>query len=334
MGNSGLVSASSSRLLSLLHLLGNRRTWSGAELATQLGVSPRTLRRDVDCLRNLGYQVETVTGPTGGYSLGTKGRVAPLLLDDEQALAVVLALQTAPTTIKGLDDALRRALTAVVQVLPAVRRLGAQNLDITTIRNVWEFSSPPIHADVLRCLGNAIRQQQRVRLDYLNAELRRPAPDDDGFLPPILIEPRHLAVWAGRWYLVAQVSDSEDWQIFRVDRIHRAEPTSQAFTPSPPPFRDVAEFVASTPDRGDTPARWQCRGTVEMAVPADVAARWAPGGSVIEPMTANRCRIILGGWSWAGIAGLLATFDADFTVVEPDELRTACHAVAQRLTRA
>lgn len=328
------MSASSSRLLSLLHLLGNRRTWSGTELATQLGVSPRTLRRDVECLRDLGYQVETVKGPTGGYSLGTEGRFAPLLLDDEQALAVVLALQTAPTTIKGLDDALRRALAGVVQVVPAVRRFGVHNLDVTTVRNVWEFSAPPIDADVLRRLGSAIRQQRRVRVDYLDAEFRRPAPDDDSFLPPILIEPRHLVVWAGRWYLVAQISESEDWQIFRVDRIHRAEPTSQAFTPSPPPFDDVAEFVASTPNRGDTPARWQCGGTVEMAVPADVAARWAPGGSVIEPMTADRCRFILGGWSWAGIAGLLATFDADFTVVEPEELRTACRAVAQRLTRA
>jgi len=196
---------------------------------------------------------------------------------------------------------------------------------------MWEFSAPPVQAAVLRELGGAIRLRQQVRIDYLDQSLRRPAPGDPDFAPPVTVQPHHLVVWAGRWYLVARLPGSGEWRIYRVDRIHQVQNLFQVFVPGTPPAGDVGRFVMTTPDRGDTPARWQCLGTVLMALPASVVARWAPGGSVVEAVDDQHCRFTLGAWSWAGIAGLLATFDADFTVVGPDALRQACRDVSWRL---
>ncbi len=137
-------------------------------------------------------------------------------------------------------------------------------------------------------------------------------------------------MWAGRWYLVAYALATEDWGIYRVDRIHAHAPTSTPFRRRVLPGSSVGHYVMTSYDRGDTPARWQCLGTVLMDLPAEVVARWAPGGSVIEYVTAHQTRITLGAWSWAGIAGLLATFDADITNIEPAELREACRTIARR----
>lgn len=328
------MAATSSRLLHLLGLFGDRSGWSGPDLCARLGVSARTLRRDVESLRALGYPVDVAKGPGGGYRLGTGGRLPPLVLDDAQALAIVIALQTAPRTVHGLDDAGSRALSSVKQVLPAATRADADALTITAMRNPWEFSAPPIDQDVVRIIGAAIRDGHRMRLEYVGADGRRPAPGDPDFAGAALVEPHHLAVWAGRWYLVAFAAAEHDWRIYRVDRITAPRDTGTPFTRRDVPGRDVARFVMRTHDRGDTAAQWQCVGTVVMSLPADVVARWAPGGSVVEHLTAQTCRFTVGGWSWAGVAGLIATFDADFRVEGPDELRAACTTVAARLERA
>lgn len=327
------MSTSSGRLIKLLQLLATRRRWSGPELADRLAISARTLRRDVESLRSLGYPVATAKGPAGGYSLGVGGKLPPLLLDDEQVIALVIALQTAPSTVVGIDDALVRTLSSVEQILPAAVRAEAR-LHVTPIRNMWEFSAPPIQAGVLRDVGSAIRQHNEVDLDYLDSSRRRPAPGEEGFVPPVTVQPHHLVVWAGRWYLVARLPRPAQWRIFRLDRIHRVHNLFREFTPSPPPLGDVGRYVMTTADRGDTAAEWQCSATVMMQLPADVVARWAPGGSVVEAVDDQCCRLTLGAWSWAGIAGLLATFDADFTVVEPDELRAACRTVSGRMVSA
>lgn len=328
------MAATSSRLLHLLGLFGDRAAWSGGELSRRLGVSARTLRRDVESLRALGYPVDVTKGPGGGYRLGAGGRLPPLVLDDAQALAIVIALQTAPRTMQGLDDAGSRALTSVKQILPAATRADANALQVTALHNPWEFRAPPIDQDVVRVVGAAIRDAHRIRLEYLREGGERPAPDDPDFTGPVLVEPHHLAVWAGRWYLVAYLADADRWKIYRVDRIVVPRDTGTPFARRDVPGRDVARFIATTHDRGDTAAQWQCVGVVTMALPAEIVARWAPGGSVVEYVSVDTCRFTVGAWSWAGVAGLLATFDADFTVDGPDELRDACAVVAARLGRA
>lgn len=323
--------SSSARLLHLLALFGDRAMWSGRDLSARLRVSARTVRRDVDVLRTLGYPIDVSKGPGGGYRLGTGGRLPPLVLDDDQALAIVVALQTAPITMHGLDDAGARALSSVKQLLPAATRYDADAFTVTRMSNPWEFSAPPIDSDVVRTVGAAIRDQHRLRLEYLDPHGRRREPADPDFTGTVTVEPHHLAVWAGRWYLVSASGD--DWLIHRLDRIHAPTDVGVRFQRRAVPGRDVARFVMTSHDRGDTAAQWQCAGTVVMALPAEVVARWAPGGSVVERVSAGTCRVTIGGWSWAGVAGLLATFDADFTVVGPDELRDACGRVSARLAQ-
>jgi predicted DNA-binding transcriptional regulator YafY len=325
------MATTSARLLSLLSLLGARSSWSGPELADRLGTSTRTLRRDVESLRELGYPVHARKGPDGGYRLGSGTKLPPILLDDEQALAVAVALQTAPASVAGIDDAVARALTSIKNVMPAHLRAEVEAMHLTAIRNSWDFAAAPIAADTLKAVGAAIRAGHLLFFEYLTADGHRPHPVAE---PPRRVEPHHLVTWAGRWYLVAYEPARADWGIFRVDRIHLQDATGIPFQRRELPERSVARYVMHSYDRGDTPARWQCLGVVLMELPADVVARWAPGGSVIEYVAPTRTRLTLGAWSWAGIAGLLATFDADITIIEPDELRAACRTIADRYRKA
>ncbi|WP_329520126.1 helix-turn-helix transcriptional regulator [Spirillospora sp. NBC_01491] len=328
------MATTSSRLLSLLSLLGARPNRSGRDLADRLGISTRTLRRDVESLRELGYPVQALKGPDGGYRLGAGGRLPPLLLDDEQAVAVAVALQTAPASVAGIDDAAARALTSIRQVMPARLRAEVDAMHLTAIGNSWEFPAPPIAPDTLKAVGYAVRNGHLLRFDYLTPDSLRLHPNDPGFTPPLRVEPHHLVMWAGRWYLVAYTPATEAWGIYRVDRIHAHAPTGTPFQRRELSEPDVARYVMTSHDRGDTPARWPCLGTVLMELPPDVVARWAPGGSVIEYVAPTQTRITLGAWSWAGVAGLLATFDADITIIEPGELRDACRTLARRYRQA
>lgn len=328
------MATTSARLLRLLSLLGARASWSGADLADRLGVSPRTLRRDVDSLRELDYPVRTVKGPAGGYRLGGGGALPPLLLDDEQALAVAVALQTAPTSVAGIDDAVARALTSITQLMPAHLRADAEAMHLTSLRNYWEFPAPPIAADTLKAVGYAVRNSHLLRFDELAPDGRRPAPRDPDFVPPIVVEPHHLVQWAARWYLVAFVPAAQAWKIFRLERLHVGSATGRTFARRELPDPDVARYVMTNPDRGDTPAQWPCLGSVLMSLPAELVAEFAPGGSVVERVGPSLTRLTLGAWSWAGIAGLLATFDADVNAVEPPELVEACRTIARRYAQA
>ncbi|MEO7587052.1 MAG: WYL domain-containing protein [Arachnia sp.] len=172
-----------------------------------------------------------------------------------------------------------------------------------------------------------------LRFDYLAADGRRADPGDPDFTAPARVEPHDLVMWAGRWYLVAHNPARGEWAIYRVERIHPLDPTGVWFPRRELPARSVAEYVMTSHDRGDTPASWQCLGSVVMALPAEVVARWAPGGSVVDYVDPGRSRMPLGAWSWAGVAGLLATFDADITDVEPAELRQACQDISERYGR-
>lgn len=328
------MATTSARLLRLLSLLGARPLWSGLELAERLGVSPRTLRRDVESLRELGYPVQTIKGPDGGYRLGGGGSLPPLLLDDEQAIAVAVALQTAPSSVAGIDDAVARALRSITQVMPAHLRADAEAMHLTAVRNYWEFPAPPIASDTLRAVGYAVRNAHLLRFDELTVDGRRPDPRDPDFLPPVVVEPHHLVQWAARWYLVAYVPAAGDWKIYRLERLHVHAATGRTFSRRRLPHADLARYVMTSYDRGDTVARWPCQGSVLMNLPPELVAEFAPGGSVIAYVSPTQTRLTLGAWSWAGIAGLLATFDADISDIEPAELVDACRTIARRYEQA
>ena len=291
------------------------------------------MRRDLETLRLLDFPVVSVRGPDGGYQLGSGRTLPPLLFDEDQALAVAVALQTAPTTVFGLGDDAARALETLTQVLPPKVRAAMESLRLTRLHNSWDFAAPPIASDTLTAIGSAVRHQHVVTYDLLRADLTRPEPRDHDFSEPCRMEPHHLVVWAGRWYLVGFDPDDQVWRVLRVDRLHLHRSGGRPFTVRDLPGGDVARFVMTTHDRGDTPAAWQCTGTVRMALPPETVARWAPGGSVVEYLDAGHTRLTIGAWSWAGVAGVLSTFDADLSEVEPPELVDAFRAMARRWHR-
>lgn len=328
------MAETSARILRLLSLLEARAEWGGQALAERLEVSARTLRRDVDTLRDLGYPVEAIKGPGGGYRLGAGSKLPPLVLDDDQAIAIAVALQTAPASVAGIDEALARARTTLRQVMPARIRAVTDDLHVTTLRNYWEFAAPPIDAATLRAVGSAIRTQRVLRFSYRAADGSVPDSTSPTFEPPKRVEPQHLVVWAGRWYLVAYDLDRQAWTIVRVERMEPKTPSGPHFARRELPAESLADFVTDTCDRGDVPADWPCRGSATLDLPPGVVARFAPGGSLVESLGEARCRLTLGGWSWPGVAGLYATFDADLRDVEPAELRAALHALGERFTHA
>ncbi|MDL5154957.1 helix-turn-helix transcriptional regulator [Actinomycetospora termitidis] len=313
------MATTSARTLRLLSMLGAGRTWSGPELCDRLGVSPRTLRRDVEVLREMGYAVDPVKGIGGGYRLGPGGALPPVVLDEDQVVAVVVALQTASTALRGIEESAQRALAALRHVMPRRLRTDA-DLPIIPVVNQWEFPAEPIEAALVREVGAAVRRRQVLRLD------------DDG--DPLRVEPHHLVVWAARWYLVAFDLWAARWRVLRLDRITVHPPTGAGFAERPLPDGGPVEFVRHTADRGDRPAPWPCLGHVELALPAAVVAEFAPGGAVVEAVSTTSCRLTMGAWSWSGLAGLYLTFGAEMTHVEPAELREAFGAAHARLARA
>lgn len=323
------MATTSDRALRLLSLLVSRRLWPLRELAARLEVSERTVRRDLETLRGLGYPVTSVRGPDGGYRLGAGYTLPPLLFDQEQALAIAIALQTAPSTVFGLSDDAARALATLQQAMPDTLRAAMESLRLTRLPNSWEFAAPPIDPAALDVVGAAVRRRRVLGIEYLRADGTRPAPGELDFAPARRVEPHHLVVWAGRWYLVAYDPERQQWLVHRVDRLH-PRPTGGSFGERAVPGGDLAEFVTSRYDRGDTPATWQCSGSARLALPAEIVARWAPGGAVVEHLDAEHCRLTLGAWSWAGIAGILATFDTELTELHPADLVAACRQLARR----
>jgi predicted DNA-binding transcriptional regulator YafY len=329
LAHDGTVADTSRRALRLLSLLTARRQWSLGELAARLAVSERTVRRDIETLRQLDYPVTTVRGPDGGYRLGAGHVLPPLLFDDDQALAVAVALQTAPSTVFGLGEDAARALDTLTQVMPVSLRAAMQSLRLTRLRNYWEFPAPPIDSTALTLVGGAIRHRHVLIVETLRADGSPPTPGDADFAPARRIEPHHLVVWAGRWYVVGYDLAGSAWRVHRVDRL-RFRATTQPFAVRELPDGDLARFVMTSHDRGDSPAAWPCTGTARLTLPSDVVARWAPGGSVVEYLDAGHCRLTLGAWSWAGVAGILATFDTELGEVRPPELVEAFHRLAGR----
>ncbi|MEV6558074.1 transcriptional regulator [Nocardia sp. NPDC051756] len=310
----------SARLLALLSLLQARRDWPGALLAERLDISPRTVRRDVDRLRELGYPIAAVKGPDGGYRLEAGTALPPLLFDDEQAVALAVALQIASTAGAGIEEGAARALNTVRQVMPARLRRRIEIVQVTAV----EQSNPQVDSDVLMTLSAAVHAGEVLRFDYAASA---------GDVPPRRVEPHHLVTWGGRWYLVAWDLDRADWRTFRADRITPRIPTGPRFTPRDLPGGDVTAFVASRFRGSDNSVDWPCRGEVILDLPASVVAGYTHDG-VVEEVTPNRCRLILGSWSWPSLAAAIGRFDADIEVVGPPDLAAAFAHLSRRYADA
>ncbi|MFJ4473073.1 helix-turn-helix transcriptional regulator [Streptomyces sp. NPDC089424] len=327
----------SARLLSLLSLLQARRDWPGALLAERLEISPRTVRRDVERLRELGYPVLAVKGPEGGYRLAAGSDLPPLLFDDEQAVALAVALRIATTAGAGIEEAAARALTTVRQVMPARLRHRIDTVRVTAVDRPGNRPRPVVDSRVLLALGAATHAREVLRFDFA------PGAHEDGApRGPRRVEPHHVVTWGGRWYLVAWDLDRADWRTFRADRITPRVPTGPRFTPRDLPGGDVATFVtdrfhgfgaAGGVGGVGGAGEWPCRGEVILDLPASVVSRHSHDG-LVEELGPHRCRLVLGSWSWTGLAALVGRFDAGIEVVGPPELRDAFARLARRFADA
>ncbi|MEU9556377.1 helix-turn-helix transcriptional regulator [Streptomyces fumanus] len=314
----------SSRLLALLSLLQTRRDWSGDDLAERLGVTARTVRRDIGRLRDLGYPVTSVKGPAGGYRLDAGTRLPPLLFDDGQAVALAVALRTAAAGGGAVAEDAARALTTLRQVLPPRLRHRMDLLSVTAVRPPGDRDADRTDPEVLIELSRAVRAREELRLDHRDGSTERPRR----------VQPHHLVTRRGRWYLVAWDLDREDWRIFRADRVRPRTPTGPRFAPRPLPGGEVGGFVTGRLRGGDgTTADWPCRGVVVLGRPAAEVAPFAPDG-IVEELGPDRCRLTLGSWSWTGLAAALGRFDTGVEVVGPPALREAFATLAARYADA
>jgi predicted DNA-binding transcriptional regulator YafY len=310
----------SARLLRLLSLLQARPEWSGPELAQRLGVTTRTVRNDVERLRSLGYPVHARPGVGGGYRLGAGAALPPLVLDDDEAVAVAVGLRTAANgSVTGIQETSVRALAKLEQVLPSrlrhrVRAVQAATVEIPT-------DGPTVDADVLTAVAGACRDQQRLRFDYR---------DHDGSGSVRTVEPHRLVHHRGRWYLVAWDVERADWRTFRADRIAPRTPTGPRFVPRDPPDGDVATWLL----RGVGAATWRYRARVTVLAPASVVAARVPPAVVVEAVDERSCVVDAGSDTPHTLALYLGMLDADFEVREPPELVEQLATLADRYRRA
>ncbi|MFE6159558.1 helix-turn-helix transcriptional regulator [Streptomyces sp. NPDC056486] len=322
----------SSRLLALLSLLQAHRDWSGDDLAERLDITPRTVRRDIDRLRELGYPIRAFKGPFGGYRLDAGSQLPPLLFDDGQAVALALALQSVATNSTIGEDAVR-ALSTVRQVMPPRLSRRIDMLQVTAVQPPEATgNASQAGTQLLMELSRAIHAHEELRFDYGDlAEAPTAATPAEH---PRRTHPHHLITWRGHWYLLAWDLDRDDWRTFRADHIRPRTPTGPRFTPRDLPGDDVAAFVTGRFRGTDgATADWPCRGEVLLNLPAQAVAPFVQDG-IVEELTPDRCRLTLGSWSWTGLAATIGRFDTDIQVIGPPQLTTAFAELAERYARA
>jgi predicted DNA-binding transcriptional regulator YafY len=311
----------SARLLRLLSLLQARRDWTGAELAARLGVTTRTIRHDVDRLRGLGYPVDARPGVAGGYRLGRGGALPPLLLDDEEAVAVAVGLRTAASgSIAGIEETSVRALAKLQQVLPA--RLRHRVSAFQAYALPVPSRGPRVDPDVLTTIASACRDHERLRFDY-RAHSGTASRRD--------VEPYRLVNDRRRWYLVSWDTDRAAWRTFRVDRIEPRTPAGPRFAPRVlPPDREIAAQVA----HGAGEATWRYRARVIVHASAVYVRDRLPIPVPVEPLDEDRCAFEPGSDHPEMLALYLGLLDADFTITDSPELVAALGKLAGRYQRA
>lgn len=320
--------STTTRLLTLLSLLQARPHWPGPVLAERLGVGARTVRRDVERLRDMGYSIRSTFGIDGGYRLEPGRDVPPFLFDEDQTVAIAVALQAAPALGAGIDEAAARALTTIRQVMPSRLRPRLGAMEIVVVREPSGAAADEAPADVLAAVGDAIRARQVLRFDY-----REYADPDEASRPPRRVEPHHLVAHRSRWYLVAWDLDRESWRVFRVDRITPRMPGGARFQPRGIPGGDVGAFVSAR-FKGSDVDEWPCRGTVVLDLPLRSVQPFLADGVARATDDAKRCVLEAGSWSWDALAASFARFGVAMEVVEPPELADAFAVLSRRCADA
>ncbi|MCL6732916.1 helix-turn-helix transcriptional regulator [Streptomyces neyagawaensis] len=311
------------RLLQLLSLLQTPREWPGGELADRLGVSRRTVRRDVDRLRELGYPVQASMGADGGYRLVAGKAMPPLVLDDEEAVAIAVGLRAgAGHAVEGVDEASVRALAKLEQVLPSRLRHRVSTLQAATTP-LTSGDGATVTPETLTVMASAVAGNERLRFAYRardGADSRRHC------------EPYRLVSTGRRWYLVAYDLDRADWRTFRVDRVQEPFATGARFAPRELPTGDAAEYLKQSMQRRQETYTFE----VTFAAPREVVAARLPAwfGSP-EAVDEHSCRVRAStGDAVEWFAVRLAVLGYEFTVHEPPELVEYVRELGARLTRA
>lgn len=311
------------RLLQLLSLLQTPREWPGGELAERLGVSRRTVRRDVDRLRELGYPVQATMGSDGGYRLVAGKAMPPLVLDDEEAVAIAVGLRAgAGHAIEGMDEASVRALAKLEQVLPARLRHRVSTLQAATTP-LTSGDGASVTPETLTVMASAVAGRERLRFAYRAG---------DGTGTRRLTEPYRLVSTGRRWYLVAYDLDRADWRTFRVDRVSEPFPTGARFTPRELPTGSAAEYLRRSMQRRQETYTF----VVTFPESAETVAARLPGWlGTPEPLPDGGCRVrstVGDRVEWLAVR--LAMLGFEFTVREPRELVECVRALGARMTRA
>jgi predicted DNA-binding transcriptional regulator YafY len=315
------MSETSSRLLELLSLLQGRRDWPGNELADRLEVSGRTIRRDIERLRQLGYPVESLTGPAGGYRLRSGSAMPPLLLDDDESIAIAVGLRTAAGgSVAGIEETAVRALVKLEQVLPAHlrRRVGALGSATFTL----PVGGPTVDPQHLTVIAAACRDSECLRFGYRSR---------DGTDSRREVEPHSVVNHGRRWYLVAWDRRRDDWRTFRIDRLTKPASTGVRFVARKLPAKDAAAYVAQSIT--GAPNRFEALVTLHAAA-EEITSRVPSYWGAIEPIDAHTCKYRTGDDDLGWLALRIAMLGVDFEVHEPPELVEHLRALASRLRRA
>lgn len=310
----------SARLLSLLSLLQMRLDWTGPQLAERLGVSERTIRNDIDRLRSLGYPVDATRGRAGSYRLGAGGKLPPLLLDDDEAVAVAIGLRVA-SGVTGIAEAGARALAKLLQVLPPRLRPTVDALSSTVDRGPEDVGTdvpdPEVDPRTLGTVAQAVRDEEWLRFDYRGA--------------PRKVEPYRLLSWQRRWYLVARDPQSGEWETFRLDWLEPRMPTRRRFEPLPVPGGDFTAFAM----RSIAASGWNVHARLRIAAPAQrVVDRINPAVGVVESLDDGSSVLVTGADSLETVAAYIGMLNMDFTVESPPELVSHLLRLADVYTRA
>ncbi len=312
---------SSGRLLTMLGLLQSRSMWSGAELAERLEISGRTVRNDIERLRELDYPVKAVRGPGGYYRLGIGAKLPPLLLDDDEAVAVAVGLRAA-TGVQGIEETSVRALAKLEAVLP--HRL---QLKVNAVRDAVQAGpentgtnapDPKVDAGLLMSIAGAIRDHEEVRFVYRDDER-------------LQVEPYRLVSWQRRWYLVGRDASTDEWSTFRLDWMQLRIPGGRRFSPVDLPGGDFPAFVLRT----TAFAGWHVHVRITVHAPAaEVLRRINPTVGIVEAIDDHTCVLVTGADTVETVAVYVGMLGLDFTVTEPPELIAHLTTVAERYARA